>query len=79
MGSIHTSTRGDAHGYTRSETPWIIDEPSSSGGRLAHYISGGGIRSFGRTIQQEEAHRKHVRFLTGAAVFFVLWLVFLFV
>jgi hypothetical protein len=42
-----------------------------------HYISGGGMRAFGRTIRQEEVRRYHVRFCIEAGVFAVLWLLFL--
>lgn len=76
MSSIHTNFISAAHGYTRSKTPWILDEHKSPYGKLIHYLSGGGMNTFGRTVSQEEAHRKHVRFLVTSAVLFVLWLVF---
>lgn len=76
MGGIHTSFVSSAHGYTRSKTPWILNEHKSAYGKLIHYISGGGMRTFGRTVSQEEAHRKHVRFFVTSAVLFAVWLVF---
>lgn len=78
MSAVHTNFRTDAHGYTRSTTPWILGEYHSAYGKLIHYISGGGMRTFGRTIEQEEARRKHVRFYFVAGVLLTLWLVFYF-
>jgi len=76
MRPLHTSVKGDAHAYTRSKSPWIILDPMSAGGRLIHYISGGGMRAFGRTVRQEEIRRRHVGFWVVAAVLTVLWAVF---
>lgn len=76
MSGIHTNFISAAHGYTRSKTPWILDEHESAYGKLIHYLSGGGMSTFGRTVSQEEARRKHVRFLSVAAALGVLWLVF---
>ncbi len=78
MSGVHTSFRADAHGYTRSKTPWILDEYQSSYGKLIHYLSGGGMKTFGRTVGQEEARLKHVRFLTKAALLGAAWLYFYF-
>lgn len=74
MDGVHTSFRGDAHDYTRSKTPWILGEHKGTYGKLMHYLSGGGMSSLGRTVAQEEARFKHIRFLTFAAVFGALWL-----
>ena len=76
MSAIHTSIITDAHGYTRSKTPWIVDEHKSAYGKLIHFISGGGMKTFGRTVSQEEARSKHVRFLVVALALAVLWLAF---
>ena len=76
MSGLHTSVREDAHAYTRSDSPWILADSESVYGRLIHYISGGGMRAFGRTVRQEEIRRRHRRFLVVAAVFAVLWVVF---
>jgi hypothetical protein len=77
MSSIHTSIVGDAHAYTRSKVPWRLDayrdaSGETSGGvrfgwKLYHYISGGGMRTFGRTVQQEELNARQNRFLLAAA------------
>lgn len=68
---VHTSVVGDAHGYTRSRVPWRIDIYRD---RLTHYLSGGGMRTFGRTIRQEEVRLRQNRFLAGAGVVGVCWL-----
>ena len=77
MSAIHTSVVADAHAYTRSRCPWIIAEHTSVYGKLIHYIAGGGMVAFGRTVRQEEVRRRRVRFLVGSSVVFALWLVFL--
>jgi len=79
---------GDKHAYTRSKTPWLLDayqeaqgEPPERvrfGRRLFHYLSGGGMKTFGRTIAQEEADARRTRFLAAAGVFGALWLWFMF-
>lgn len=84
---IPTSIVRDSHAYTRSRVPWRIEENRSASGetsggrkfgwRLFHYLSGGGSRAFGRSVQQEEADAKRTRFLVASGVFGVLWLVFL--
>lgn len=76
MSGIHTSIITDAHGYTRSKTPWIVDEYKSAYGKLIHYISGGGMKTFGRTVSQEEARSKHVRFMSVALAVGLIWLLF---
>jgi len=77
MSGIHTSVVADAHAYTRSRCPWIIAEHRSVYGKLIHYIAGGGMLAFGRTVRQEEVRRRRIRFLSGAAVVAALWLVFM--
>ena len=47
------------------------------GWKLYHYISGGGMRTFGRTVQQEELNAKQNRFLLAAAAAAALWLALL--
>ena len=86
MGRITTSVVEDAHSYTRSSAPWLLDAyqgancGAAAGGkhgwRLFHYLSGGGMKTFGRTIRQEEADLKRTRFLLAAAVAGVVWLCF---
>ena len=77
MSGVHTEVSGPAHPYTRSESPWIMDAHAPSGGRLVRYISAGGMRTFGRTVRQEEARRRQRRFCIEVAVLAALWLVFL--
>jgi len=76
MSGLHTSVRGDAHAYTRSKSPWILSEHKSACGKLIHYLSGGGMRAFGRTVRQEEIRRRHVGFWVVAAVLASFWLLF---
>lgn len=75
MSAIHIRPVSKAHDYTRSKTPWILTEHRSSYGKLIHYLSGGGMRAFGRTVRQEEAHRKHVRFFLVSGFLSILWLI----
>ncbi len=87
MSGIHTSMVGDAHAYTRSKVPWSLDtyrdahgETSKGerfGWRLFHYIAGGGMRTFGRTVQQEELDRRQNRFLVLVIGVVVAWLALL--
>lgn len=84
---LPTSFVREEHAYTRSSVPWRIEENREASGqtsrgkkfgwRLFHYLSGGGLRAFGRSVQQEEAEAKRNRFLAAAAVFGVIWLVLL--
>ena len=74
MKRIPTSLIGHAHDYTRSDSPWIMTEGRTAYARMINYISGGGMRTFGRTVRQEEVLRKRIRFLVGAGVLAVLWL-----
>ena len=77
MSAVHTEVVSAAHAYTRSKSPWIIEEHKSVYGKLVHYISGGGMRAFGRTVRQEEVRHRQRRFLVEFAVLAVLWLVLL--
>ena len=87
MSGIHTTIVGDAHAYTRSRTPWLLDENREARGettngkkfgwKLFHYIAGGGMRAFGRSVRQEEIDAKQNRFLVAAGVFGVVWLALL--
>ena len=67
----------DSHAYTRSDVPWVISESETAYGRMINYISGGGMRTFGRTVRQEETRRRQRVFLTVAVAVTVLWLSFL--
>ena len=77
MSAIHTTVVTDAHAYTRSSSPWIIGEYRSVYGKLIHYLAGGGMEAFGRTVRQEEVRRCQMRFLVAAAVLAAAWLLFL--
>lgn len=77
MAAIHTAVVGDAHAYTRSRSPWIMSEHRSVYGRLIHYLAGGGMGAFGRTVRQEEVLMRRRRFLACAAVIAAVWLAFL--
>ena len=77
MGRVSTEIVEDAHAYTRSDVPWSISTAKTPRSRLINYISGGGMRTFGRTVRQEEVRRKQLRFLTVAAVFAVIWFLLL--
>jgi len=83
---IHISPVKPAHGYTSSSSPWLFDVNTEAKGetttgkkfgwKLFHYISGGGMRMFGRTVEQEEADIRQNRFFATMGVLFVLWLAF---
>ncbi len=77
MPRLPTSVVRDEHPYTRSETPWIIGESSGVYGKLIHYLSGGGMSTFGRTVKQEEARSRRRRFFAVSAAIGVLWLALL--
>ena len=77
MGRVSTEIVGDAHAYTRSDVPWSISTAKTSRGRLIDYISGGGMRTFGRTVRQEEVRRKQQRFLAVVAALAVVWFLLL--
>ena len=77
MGRVSTEIVGDAHAYTRSDVPWSISTAKSARGRLIDYISGGGMRTFGRTVRQEEVRRKQLRFLAVAAALVAVWFLLL--
>lgn len=77
MGRVHTEIVGDAHAYTRSDVPWAMSTSRTAQDRLANYISGGGMRIFGRTVRQEEVRRRQLRFLAVSAALVVLWLLLL--
>ena len=49
----------------------------SYGWRLFHYISGGGMRTFGRTLRQEVRSRRQTRFLIVSALLAAGWLLLL--
>ena len=74
---VHAEVVEDAHAYTRSDVPWALSNPRTPYERMISYISGGGMRVFGRTVRQEEIRRRQLRFLLAAAVLAVIWLLLL--
>ena len=62
-----------AHGYTREDVPWDLSEYRTDNGKLVQYLSGGGMRTFGRTVAQQKAQIRHRRFYVIAVIFFTLW------
>jgi len=79
MSAIHTTGVTAAHDYTSAETPWIIDGEATGREKLVRYISAGGMRTFGRTVEQEIVRRKQRRFLALSAVLAVAWALLYFI
>ena len=77
MGKVPTEIVGDAHAYTRSQVPWAVPSENSGHARLIDFISGGGMRTFGRTVRQEEVRRRQRRFLVVSAALVVVWFLLL--
>lgn len=75
MSQITTSIVRDAHEYTHSKTPWRLERYHKT---LFHYLSGGGLRSFGRTVKQEETEDRRSRFLVRSGLVLAVWLYFWF-
>lgn len=78
MSGIHTSVVTSAHAYTRDDSPWILGEYESVYGKLIHYLSGGGMTTFGRTVAQEKVRRRQRRFLVWSTVIGLVWVFFYF-
>ena len=75
MTLLTTSMVREVHRYTQDDSPWIIvNRGIGEKGRLVHYIAGGGMKSFGRTLAQDIARRKHRAFKIVAAVLALGWL-----
>ena len=74
--SVHLTPIGSRHAYTRSRTPWILADHRGAYGKLLHYISGGGMRTFGRTVHQEESRLRQRRFFVVSALIAAIWLFF---
>lgn len=84
---IPTATVTAAHPYTRSDEPWLMDECTEANGctttghfygwKLFHYLTGGGIRGLGRTLQQEIRDRRQTRFLVIFGILAFCWLLLL--
>lgn len=76
MSRLPTSLARESHAYTRSKMPWLITIGETAYGKMINYISGGGMRTFGRTMHQEETLRRQRKFVALAVVLAALWLVF---
>ena len=74
--AVHLTPIGSCHAYTRSRSPWILSDYRGVYGKLLHYISGGGMQTFGRTVRQEEARLRQRRFLIVSAFIAAVWLFF---
>ncbi len=86
MSRYSNSIVRDAHAYTRSDTPWRMDDDiNDSGGvasdgahrsrrRLFRYLAGGGLGGIGRSVAEEEADAKRTRFLVKAFLLALVWL-----
>ena len=82
---LHTNLKCGGRAYTRSPEPWRIDageevyasisRESRRGWKLFHYISGGGMRSFRRTLEEDGRSRRQTRFLVFSAALLVAWIV----
>jgi hypothetical protein len=45
-------------------------------GKLIHYLSGGGMSTFGRTVRQEEVRIRRRRFFVVSGVIAAVWMLF---
>lgn len=77
MKPVKTNFVESAHAYTRSDVPWAISVGETAYAKMISYISGGGMKTFGRTVRQEEVRRRQMRFLVVFSVLVALWLFFL--
>ncbi|MBR7181113.1 MAG: hypothetical protein IKD42_05840 [Kiritimatiellae bacterium] len=88
MKCVHTSVVQPAHKWTKSPSPWLIDSEFEKnaklsekgrkfGWKLFHYLSGGGMRVFGRTVEQEETDIKLNRFFAVMGTLAAIWLALL--
>ena len=74
--------------YTRSPAHWRLETYRGASGvttsgrkfgwKLFHYLAGGGMRAFGRTVAQDEADWRQSRFLRICGVLALIWLWFYF-
>jgi len=85
MAALRTALVKRRHAYTSADIPWAMDVDVTGDGadvlrqgrwRLFHYLSGGGMRAFGRPSACELQRRRQTRFLWTAAALAVLWVVF---
>jgi len=88
MAALRTALVKRRHAYTGADIPWSMDvDADGEAGttdvdrakwRMFLYLSGGGMRAFGRPSGQELLARRQTRFLWLAAVLAVCWIVFSF-
>ena len=87
MARIYPELVRPAHEYTRSKLPWRLDvtgprkesrAAARYGWKLFHYLSGGGMKCFGKTIEQEEAEARQSRFLAVMGAAAAVWSLFYF-
>ena len=86
MAALRTELVKRRHAYTSMDIPWSMDvdahEADGADGaglvrwRLFRYLSGGGMRAFGRSSGQELLIRRQTRFLWLAGALAVCWIVF---
>ena len=86
MSAILPEPVKSAHAYSRSPTPWRLDAYRQASGtttkgkkfgwKLFHYLAGGGMRAFGRTVEQEETAWRQARFLRVCGILALIWLWF---
>lgn len=90
MSAIRTKLVTRNHAYTSEDVPWeldVVNDPQgteralgrSPGWRMFHYLSGGGLRAFGRSSAAALVYRRQDRFWYFFGALVALWLVFLFV
>ena len=77
MKSVKTKFVESAHAYTSSDVPWNMSVGETAYAKMISYLSGGGMKTFGRTVRQEEVRLRQRRFLMVFAVLAALWFVFL--
>jgi len=89
MAALRTELVKRRHAYTSTDIPWAMDVDAFMGEkpvgsdqvhwRLFRYLSGGGMRAFGRPSGRELLVRRQTRFLWLAGALAVCWIVFSFV
>ena len=88
MAALRTELVKPRHEYTRVDLPWMMDTGMpdeialhGSGvqqGRLFIFLSGGGLKAFGRPSRQMLRLRRQKRFLHIAGFAAVVWLLLFF-
>ncbi len=85
MAALRTALVKRRHAYTSTDIPWALDVDAAGEvddvlrhgrWRLFHYLSGGGMRAFGRPSGRELQLRRQARFLWTSAALAILWVIF---